>query len=245
MKVECKNCGNYFNGHYCNNCGQSADNHRLDIHFVWHELQHGLFHFDEGILYSFKQLYTRPGHSIREFIEGKRVNHFKPISLVIVLAAFYGLMYHTFGIDGVKPFVHEQSDLIDYHVYNEWISTHFSWLTLAGIPFLTFGTFICFRKQGYNFIEYFILNTYKASQRLFLHIATIPLLIMYNGTAEVKKILAFIYLADLALGFITNFQFFNHIPKWKTFYLSVLSHMIYLVCIFAVTLIVVELVKYF
>lgn len=59
---------------------------------MWHDIQHGLFHFDQGIFYTAKQLFIRPGHSIREFIEGKRVEHFKPLSLVIILATAYGII---------------------------------------------------------------------------------------------------------------------------------------------------------
>jgi hypothetical protein len=45
------------------------------MRIFWHDVQHGLFHFDKGMYYSAKELYWRPGHSIREFIEGKRVSH--------------------------------------------------------------------------------------------------------------------------------------------------------------------------
>jgi hypothetical protein len=89
MEITCKNCHQVYTGHYCNNCGQSAETHKINAHFLWHDIQHGLLHFDEGILFSLRQLFTRPGHSIREFIDGKRVRHFKPISLVVVLATLY------------------------------------------------------------------------------------------------------------------------------------------------------------
>ncbi|WP_163396408.1 DUF3667 domain-containing protein [Flavobacterium limi] len=104
----------------------------------------------------------RPGHSIREFIEGKRVKHFKPISLVIVLATVYGLLYHSFEINlfdttGSRA-PRLNSDL------NNWMAKHYSWFTLLTIPLYTFGTFIAFKNKGYNYIEYIILNTFKASQ---------------------------------------------------------------------------------
>ena len=92
MEITCKNCNQTFKGHYCNNCGQPADTHKINAHFLWHDIQHGLLHFDNGIPYSIKQLFIRPGHSIREFIEGKRVRHFKPLSLVAVLGALYGFL---------------------------------------------------------------------------------------------------------------------------------------------------------
>jgi hypothetical protein len=77
MNITCKNCHQTYTGNYCNNCGQPADTHKINIHYLWHDIQHGLFHFDKGVTYTAKQLFTRPGHSIREFIEGKRVKHIK------------------------------------------------------------------------------------------------------------------------------------------------------------------------
>ncbi|MEO8862184.1 MAG: hypothetical protein ABI358_12210 [Ginsengibacter sp.] len=32
----------------------------MNFHFLWHDVQHGLFHFDKGVLYTTKQLFTRP-----------------------------------------------------------------------------------------------------------------------------------------------------------------------------------------
>lgn len=71
MTAICKNCDNTFEGNFCNNCGQSKDTHKLSMHYIWHDLQHGIFHFDNGIFYTIKNLLTKPGVSIREFIEGK------------------------------------------------------------------------------------------------------------------------------------------------------------------------------
>src|SRR5208283_4811746 len=99
MEDNCLNCHHTLTGKYCSYCGQSAATHKINVHFLWHDIQHGLLHIDKGILYTTKELFTRPGHSIREFIEGKRVRHFKPISLVLVLAGIYGLLYHFFKIN--------------------------------------------------------------------------------------------------------------------------------------------------
>lgn len=227
MTVTCKNCGELFAGNFCNNCGQPSDTHKMNMHFLIHDIQHGLFHFDKGILYSAKELFTRPGHSIREFLEGKRVKHFKPISLVIILATLYGLLYHLSHINLIN--VEEKASKINFIEVNEWISTHYSWVTLGTIPFYTLGTFICFKKQGYNFIELLIFNTYKASQRLIFHIVIFPLLFFYNGTEHQQKVTLFIYVIDLVLIFWTNIQFFDRLSKTKTFLLSVLSHLLFFI----------------
>ena len=238
MEIMCKNCHQIFTGHYCNNCGQPAETHKINIHFLWHDIQHGLLHFDKGILYSLKQLFTRPGHSIREFIEGKRVRHFKPLSLVVVLATLYGVLYHYFHIN---TFDSVKSPNIDSDYLNEWFATHFSWVTVASIRIYTIGTYLIFRKQGYNFVELFVLNTFKAAQRISVQLLTIPALIFFNHTSHIQQYTYTMYIIGIVLIFWTNIQFFNKISKTKAFLLSILSHLIFLICFLILTAIVLLL----
>jgi hypothetical protein len=238
MKLTCKNCNHIYTGHYCSNCGQTSQTHRLNFHFLWHEIRHSLFHFDEGILYSGKQLFTRPGDTIREFIEGKRVKHFKPISLVIVLASLYGLLYHYFHISFVVASTTNSSEAgIDAVKFNEWIGTHYAWTTLLTIPLYTIGTSIAFRKQGYNLVEYFILNTFKASQKLFVHLALFPLLYYFNGTPKMRLLSLILYLIDIVFIYWTNAQFFNKLSFKKSFFLTLLSQLIFLSCLILIIII--------
>lgn len=243
MEITCKNCHQIYKGHYCNNCGQSAETHKINAHFLWHDIQHGLLHFDKGILYSLKQLFTRPGDSVREFIEGKRVRHFKPLSLVVVLATFYGFMYHYFHIN-LYPYNSDVSG-INYYEFNEWMSTHFSWITIATIPIYTIGTYVCFRKQGYNFVEFFVLNTFKASQRLFAHLLTFPLLYYFNGKPEITLFVKILYVIDVLLILWTNIQFFDRISRIKALFLSILSHLIFLIIFYTIAVIIVLMITKF
>ncbi len=238
MEITCKNCNQTFNGHYCNNCGQPADTHRINAHFLWHDIQHGLLHFDNGIPYSVKELFTRPGHSIREFIQGKRIKHFKPLSLVAVLAALYGFLYHYFHIDLFNASADSE---IDFGDFNEWMSTHFSWVTIATIPIYTIGTYIVFRKQGYNFFELFVLNTFKASQRLSIQILTFPILLYLNSINHAERFSTITYLLGIVLTFWTNIQFFNKMSRTKAFFLTIVSHMIFLICFIIIIIIVLAL----
>lgn len=227
MEIICKNCQHVFQGNYCNNCGQTAETHKINVHFLWHDIQHGLLHFDVGIPYSIKQLFTRPGHSIREFIEGRRVKHFKPLSLVVILATLYGLLYHYFHIN---IFAETRTTGFDYDKFNEWMATHFSWTTIMTIPIYTIGTSIAFRKQGYNYVEYFVLNTFKASQRICAQILMFPILMYSNSASHLQMYSNLTYVVGMILIFWTNIQFFNKISKTKAFFLTLLSHIIFLIC---------------
>ena len=237
MEIICKNCHQVFTGHYCNNCGQPAETHKINAHFLWHDIQHGLLHFDAGIPYSIKQLFTRPGHSIREFIEGKRVRHFKPLSLVALLGAFYGFLYHYYHIDLFKT---HDSDL-DLSDFNEWMATHFAWTTIATIPIYTIGTYIVFRKQGYNFFEFFVLNTFKASQRLFVQILTFPVLLYLTNISHAERFSTITYIIGISLTFWTNMQFFDKMSKVKAFFLTILSHIIFLITLTIIVLVILLL----
>lgn len=72
---------------FCPACGQPTPSHRIDWHFLGHEREHSVLHMDRGILYSLKNLMLRPGHLMRDYIEGRRANQVKPPLLLMITAA--------------------------------------------------------------------------------------------------------------------------------------------------------------
>jgi hypothetical protein len=244
MIITCKNCNHQFEERYCGNCGQPADTHKMNVHFLWHDIQHGLFHFDSGILYTVKQLFTRPGNAIREFIEGKRVRYFKPLSFVVILATVSGLLYHSFHVTVVSEFnvsgTPDAKDTIEK--INEWVVNHFSLITLLTLPFYTVGSFLAFKKQGYNFVEHLVLNAFLAGQRLVFHIAAFPVIYFYSATPGIAVIKQLINLVDfilIAWGYAT---FFNKLPKLTAILLTLLSFIIFGLAVLIVSLFVTWIV---
>ena len=220
MTTFCQNCNTELQGKYCSNCGQSAETHKINVHYLWHDIQHGLLHLDKGILFTTRELFTRPGHSIREFLEGKRVKHFKPISLVLVLAGIYGLLFHFFKIDMFANYVVISGSGEKVNHLNEvigktsdWIAQHYSILALLQIPIFTIGTYLCFRKGGYNFVEHLIINTFLVGQRLILHIITFPIYYISSGTPMLIKTDRIINLIGYALAIWTLIQLFKNQRK--------------------------------
>ena len=220
MTTDCLNCNAALQGNYCSNCGQSAETHRINTHYLWHDIEHGLLHLDKGILFTTKELFARPGNSIREFLEGKRVKHFKPISLVLVLAGIYGLLFHFFKINMFSNYVVISSTSEEANHLNEviaktseWIAQHYSILALLQIPVFTIGTYICFRKGGYNFVEHLIINTFLVGQRLILHIITFPLYYISSGTPMLTSVDRIIDLIGYSLAIWTLIQLFKNQQK--------------------------------
>lgn len=222
MATTCKNCGHQFIGKFCNHCGQSAKTSRIDAEFLWEDIQHGILHYDKGILYTTKQLFLKPGYVIKDYIEGKRVHHFRPISLTIVLATLYVLVYHFTQVD----LLNHESD--DSKMIFDKILEHYYWFVFLTIPIFSWGTALFFRNNGYNFWEYFIFEAFKASQRLIVHLLFLPIIFIINDTATTNYIIKGLILVDFALILWTNLQFFDHLPKLKVAYLSLFSYFTYL-----------------
>jgi len=241
--IICKNCNHHFEGKYCSNCGQSADTQRLDFKFLLKNLHNNfLKYFHKGIFYTSRQLFTRPGHSIREYIEGKRVNHFEPIGLLIAFAALYGVLYHTFDINmfsGISD--NTVQGKLDLRSVGNWITDHFAVVTLLFIPVYSIGSFLSFRKQDYNFYEHIFLNTFLASQRLLIRIATFPLLVILDGTEKIFLFRDMLILADIVLMVWSYTQFFNKVKKIKAVFLSVLSYAIFFVILIGLIVVVLFL----
>lgn len=187
----CRNCRQHLLLHqrFCHQCGQKTDTHRIDFHFLVHEVQHGIFHVDSGILFTLRELFKRPGHSIREYIEGKRKPHFPPFTLVVILGSVCALIQYFFkkesevknGLtatqDSANSSLQKYVDfegLVNYfrHVI-DWFSGHFAFTVLLILPVAALGFFLGFRKYRVNYPEWLVILLFLAGQSLAVYVVFI------------------------------------------------------------------------
>ena len=76
------NCGAELTGDYCHACGQRAHVHRT-LHAFWHDLLHGVLHFEGKIWRTLPLLAWRPGELTRRYIDGERAKFVSPIALFL------------------------------------------------------------------------------------------------------------------------------------------------------------------
>lgn len=174
MSDLCKNCGTTVYGKYCHNCGQSVTTGRINFHYMLHELQHSLFHVDKGIFYTIKELLIRPGSTIREYLSGKRVSHYKPFAFVIIMGTIYGFICYFVKVypeESIMP-TYENIDTVEFTQQSfDWVYGHYSFVMLALIPFFALGSCIVFRKS-YNYIEFLVVSSYITGIQIFILIIT-------------------------------------------------------------------------
>ena len=78
----CLNCGAELVGDYCHACGQRAHVHRT-LHAFWHDLLHGVLHFEGKIWHTLPLLAWRPGELTRRYIDGERAKFVSPMALFL------------------------------------------------------------------------------------------------------------------------------------------------------------------
>lgn len=78
----CLNCGAELAGEFCHGCGQKAHVHRSLAAF-FHDLLHGVFHFEGKIWNTLPMLAWKPGELTRGYIDGKRTRYVSPIALFL------------------------------------------------------------------------------------------------------------------------------------------------------------------
>lgn len=206
----CLNCHLSVKGNFCEHCGQKTTTHRYSIkHFLEHDIIHGIWHVDKGIFYTIKELFTRPGHSIREYVEGKRAKHFNFISLLIIglaVSSFLNAYTEIKIIDLVSETSKDAMGVI------EKFTTKYPKLTMAIlIPINAMFSFLWFRKAKYNYSEHLVLNSYKSVGDMVVGLAFTTLTIFYTNI----KVLSFLYITVIAFFgvFYTIWfyrQFFSH-----------------------------------
>ncbi|MBW8361168.1 MAG: DUF3667 domain-containing protein [Kaistella sp.] len=232
----CKNCSQHLLMHqkFCHECGQKTATHRINFHFLVHEIQHGIFHVDGGILYTLQELFTRPGHTLREYIAGKRQQHFKPLMLVLILGSVCALFQYF--LKGKKKIADpsenlsvnlsqsEASKYIDFKGFitylkeiSEWLGNHFAFTVLLMIPVAAFGFYLGFRKYRYNYPEWLIIMLFLTGQSL----AVYMLFIFLNHFAGINNSL--FYLISWAMITVSLIQLFNDRMKRNVIFRSMWS----------------------
>ena len=107
-EVKCLNCGTALIGSNCHACGQHAHVHKT-VGAFFHDLVHGVFHFEGKIWRTLPMLAWHPGRLTRQYIDGRRASYVSPIALflfvVFLTFALFNLAGDPIHIDGGKDFL--------------------------------------------------------------------------------------------------------------------------------------------
>lgn len=175
----CTNCGKELTDNYCSRCGQKADTHRFSTqHIFAHDFIHGVFHLDKGFLFTARELLTRPGYSIREYIEGKRVNHFNYITFILLLITANVFIHTTFHISIAEIFNNASPNANKLQIF---MQQHMKEMQLMLVPFSAAINYFVFRKAKQNFAELVVMSAYWQAGSLLIGTIIILLVALIPG----------------------------------------------------------------
>ena len=254
--TSCINCGRAAGGpdqKYCPNCGQPTPVHRIDWHFLGHELEHSVLHMDRGILYSLKQLMGRPGRLLRDYIEGRRGNQVKPLLLITMMTAVVLLLNRLVTgnsiLDSGAPDVMFAGQALPAEVLRfmaasrtvaAWIESHFAAFTLMLLPIEALAFRLVFsRYSKLNYPEWLVITTLLTVQAFVIWSVLVLLHRWVPNTQMLAGMLGMLY------SVVSLVQFFQQRPAWSTVWRSLLALALFSVVsamlVFAVTITVMAL----
>lgn len=161
QNTTCLNCNEPVSKKFCPNCGQKTDTHRITFkHFIFHDILHGVWHMEKGILFTLKESLVRPGKAALDYISGKRIR-------------YYNVFYLTLLLIGLNIFMnHIQNELSHYYFqtrlvpetdtagekFDAFLSSYSKLIIFSFIPLFTINSFILFKRKKLNFSEHFIIS---------------------------------------------------------------------------------------
>lgn len=252
----CINCGRAVANaeqKFCPACGQPTPVHRIDWHFLGHELEHSVLHMDRGILYSLKELMLRPGRLIRDYIEGRRAGIVKPVLLITMTGAAATLMAH-YALDGdalgaslaagMEAGAGHQGSMNAkqaeamaqmakvFAVVKDWMNRHLTLITLLLLPVQAAAFKLTFRRfKQINYPEWLVITSFLMAQLFVVWVIFMPLQRWWSDAQAVMVLVA----ALLNLFSLT--QVFQGYPRWKAFLRGAAAWAIVQVVVMVATLI--------
>lgn len=213
---------------------------RIDGKYVRNEII-SILNFDKGIFYTIKEIFLRPGKTIREFLLYDRKRLVKPILFIIITSLIYTVISQYFQIE--QQYIQQngiESSAIGKLI--EWIQEHYGYANIMIGFFIAFFIKLFFRKFDYNFYEILILLCF--TQGIGMLIFSIFSLIQGVFSVELFQIgglLAFVYVTFAIADFYGKTKVKNY---FKSFVAYMLGMIFFFVTVILIGLIIDMIIKY-
>jgi Protein of unknown function (DUF3667) len=255
--TSCANCDRAVDGpdqKFCPACGQPTSAHRIDWHFLGHELEHSVLHMDRGIFYSLKNLMLRPGHLMRDYIEGRRAHQVKPLLVLMIMAAVVVFLAKYFlegdvvgsaisvgGADAARTNVDKPLDpkliISTFAAVKDWMNQHYAASTLLLLPLEAAAFKLAFRRVGrLNYPEWLVIAIFLTAQTFVIMAFAIPFQRTFPQAQALATALSIVY------GVFSLTQLFKGYPHWKAVLRSLLGFTIFMLINMALSAVLVAVV---
>ncbi|BDD09296.1 hypothetical protein FUAX_17280 [Fulvitalea axinellae] len=231
----CKNCENDFEGKFCNNCGQSSEVRKIDFKYLADELANSVFQINRGLFFTIKELFLKPGVTVREFLEGKRQRHSKPLAFLLLTSTLYvlGLLlvgkntYHGELMEGVLSGFDRPEDASVIISFFHWLAKNHAYAMLLFLPVFSLASFWVFFRSEYNYLEHLILNVYITGEQSMIYlVGSLCVLVFDNYIMQLLPALV-----GIGYNFWAFKQFFKGGNAFTRMLLTVLTYSLFIILV--------------
>lgn len=219
LEENCKNCKEIITANFCPNCGQRRYK-RINRQYVVEEIQDIFVDVNKGFFYSVLKILRNPGKTAREYMEGNRVDHYKPIALTFVLAGIsIFISVSLLNLNYIMKKYTEQQHINSKLMSDIFaaISSYYAILMILLLPVFAFITRIPFKKLGHNYYEHIVMNSYVVSYYTLVSIIVLyPILFLFRQSPEKLMLVSqssFLILPFILVWFFKGF--YKQIPLKK------------------------------
>lgn len=173
--IKCLNCGTEFHSKFCPECGQDAQTGRYTTRVIYQNIVTALK--GSGILFTLKNLFTRPGAMVVDMLNGKRRRYLSPfpalffvLTIYLLIASFTGSREDTpavWNLEEEQSFdVKKATDAVFVVFYSarDFLGRNYTLSILLTLPFWTFSARLCYGKENrkrYYRSEYTVAVVYS------------------------------------------------------------------------------------
>lgn len=224
MVNDCPHCRQVFTRNFCSNCGRPAELKRIDGRYIRDEIS-SVFNFDKGLLLTIKELFIRPGKSVRQFLTADRHRLVKPILFILITSLIYTLINNFFrieeryvdyeGLEGTAPKIFG------------WVQQNYGYANILMGVFIALFLKLFFRKSNYNIYEILILLCFVMGMGMLI-LALFAFVQGISGLAviETSGIVLMVYITVAIADFYNSKKFGGYL---KVFFAYILGMLIFTV----------------
>lgn len=195
---------------------------RIDGKYIWREII-SILNFDKGIFYTIKEIFLRPGKTIREFLLYDRKRLVKPILFIIITSLIYAIINHYFKIE--EEYI-QQSGLDNSTIGKliKWIQNNYGYANILMGVFIAFFIKLFFRKFDYNFYEILILLCFVMGiGMLFFSIFSLIQGIFNIELFQIGGLAAFVYTTFAIADFYDKTKITNYFKSFAAYMVGMIS----------------------
>src|SRR5690606_25435566 len=156
----CLNCDEQLIGKYCSNCGQKSDTHRITFrNFIEHDILHGAFHLEKGMLFTAKEAMIRPGYAALNYISGKRKRHYNVFLFILLMIGANLFLNHYYDELAFEYFPESSANTNNElgNKLDDLINNNSKLIIFSFVPLAAINSFLLFRRRKFNLSEHIIL----------------------------------------------------------------------------------------